>query len=279
MRGRRVRPPIEFEVAGDLGWWTARIPGRVQARGEALAGPTASGSAGSGRAGPASTSPSTGPGRKPHDRQHPAAAGAGSQPRRWERGLLAALAGLPAGLARHRAMAGARHARRVLTGHATGGMRGGAPVALGLFLLTWVVMMAAMMLPAAPPVVLAVGRWARRSGRSRLAAVGFIAGYLADWAVAGLGAHAVVAGLEHRYPSPGPAAVRAGAVMPAAAGLWQLTPLKHACLRQCQSPLAFLAASAARLTRGRLGTVQAGIRHGGSCRAPSQPRAAEIGGH
>ncbi len=209
----------------------------------------------------------------------PAAAGAGSQPRRWERGLLAALAGLPAGLARHRAMAGARHARRVLTGHATGGMRGGAPVALGLFLLTWVVMMAAMMLPAAPPVVLAVGRWARRSGRSRLAAVGFIAGYLADWAVAGLGAHAVVAGLEHRYPSPGPAAVRAGAVMPAAAGLWQLTPLKHACLRQCQSPLAFLAASAARLTRGRLGTVQAGIRHGGSCRAPSQPRAAEIGGH
>ena len=95
------------------------------------------------------------------------------------------------------------------------------------------------MLPAAPPVVLAVGRWARRSGRSRPAAVGFIAGYLADWAVAGLG---------HRYPSPGPAGVRAGAVLLVAAGLWQLTPLKHACLRQCQSPLAFLAASAARLT-------------------------------
>ena len=119
-------------------------------------------------------------------------------------------------------------------------------------------------------MVLAVDRWARRSGRSRPAAVGFIAGYLADWAVAGV---------EHRYPSPGPAAVRAGAVLLVAAGPWQFTPLKHACLHQCQSPLAFLAASAARLTRGRLGTVQAGIRHGGFCRAPSQPRAAEIGGH
>lgn len=32
--------PIEFSVAEDLAWWTARIPGRVEARGEALAGPT-----------------------------------------------------------------------------------------------------------------------------------------------------------------------------------------------------------------------------------------------
>jgi len=32
--------PIEFDVVGDPGWWTARIPGKVEARGEALAGPT-----------------------------------------------------------------------------------------------------------------------------------------------------------------------------------------------------------------------------------------------
>ena len=56
-----------------------------------------------------------------------------------------------------------------------------------------------------------------------------------------------------------------GAVLLVAAGLWQLTPVKHACLRQCQSPLAFLAANTARLGRGRLGTVHAGIRHGGFC--------------
>jgi predicted metal-binding membrane protein len=195
----------------------------------------------------------------------PAAAGAGDPARRWERGLLAALAGLSAlaWLATwRRPMAGMRAG--ILTGSDTGGM-GGASMALGLFLVTWVVMMAAMMLPAAAPAVLAIGRWARRTGRPRLAAAGFLAGYLADWAVAGLGAYAVLAGLEHRYPTPGPAAVRAGAVLLAVAGLWQLTPVKHACLRQCRSPLAFLAANTGRLSRGRPGAVQAGIRHGAFC--------------
>jgi predicted metal-binding membrane protein len=192
----------------------------------------------------------------------PAAAG-----RRWERGLLASLAGLSglAWLATGRlAMPSMRTG--ILTGYRTGGMDGGgAPLALGLFLLTWVVMMAAMMLPAATPVVLAVDRRARRLGRSRLATVGFIAGYLADWAVAGLGAWVVLVSLEHRYPAPGPAAVRAGAVLLTVAGIWQLSPVKHACLRRCQSPLAFLAASTALLSRCRLGAVQAGIRHGAFC--------------
>lgn len=39
MRGVEFAP-IEFSIADDLAWWTARIPGRVEARGEALAGPT-----------------------------------------------------------------------------------------------------------------------------------------------------------------------------------------------------------------------------------------------
>lgn len=39
MRGVEYAP-VEFEVADDLGWWSARIPGRVEARGEALTGPT-----------------------------------------------------------------------------------------------------------------------------------------------------------------------------------------------------------------------------------------------
>jgi hypothetical protein len=93
------------------------------------------------------------------------AAGAGHRGRRWERGLLGALAGLSAlawlGTGRL-AMPGMRAG--ILTGRGTGSMDGGgAPMALGLFLLTWVVMMAAMMLPAAAPVVLAVDRWARRT--------------------------------------------------------------------------------------------------------------------
>jgi predicted metal-binding membrane protein len=166
-----------------------------------------------------------------------AAAGPGNPARRWERGLLAALAGLSAlaWLASWRwPMPGMRAG--VLTGPDMRGMGrvdDDAPMALGLFLLTWVVMMAAMMLPAAAPVVLAVDRWARRSGRSRLAAVGFLAGYLADWSVAGLGAYAVLAGLEHRYPSPGPPAVRAGAVLLVVAGIWQLTPPPGRRLPRC----------------------------------------------
>lgn len=32
--------PIEYEIAGDLAFWRARIPGRVDARGDALTGPT-----------------------------------------------------------------------------------------------------------------------------------------------------------------------------------------------------------------------------------------------
>lgn len=195
------------------------------------------------------------------------AAETGNQARRWGRGLLAALAGLSALawlVTWRRPMPGMRAG--ILTGPDMSAMGGGAaPMALGLFLLTWVVMMAAMMLPAAAPVVLAVDRWARCPGRSRLATIGFITGYLAGWAMAGLGAYALLADLERRYPSPGPAAVRAGAVLLAVAGLWQLTPVKHACLRQCQSPLAFLAANATRLSRGRLGSVQAGIRHGAFC--------------
>jgi hypothetical protein len=39
MRGIEFAP-IEFEMSDDLEWWSARIPGRVQARGEALTGPT-----------------------------------------------------------------------------------------------------------------------------------------------------------------------------------------------------------------------------------------------
>jgi hypothetical protein len=94
----------------------------------------------------------------------PAAAG-----RRWERGLLAALAGLSA-LAwyatRRLAMPSMRAG--ILTGHHTSGMDGGgAPMALGLFLLTWAVMMAAMMLPAAAPVVLAVPERSVLSGSFR----------------------------------------------------------------------------------------------------------------
>ena len=131
--------------------------------------------------------------------------------------------------------------------------------ALGWYLGSWVMMTAAMMLPSEAPAVLMFRR--TRGG----AQVGeFVAGYLVAWTVYGLAAYAVYRGIRAASPSflawdeHGPWV--AGAAL-AAAGLYQLTPLKTACLRHCRSPLQFLL----RGRPGRLGAVRMGIEHGAVC--------------
>lgn len=130
---------------------------------------------------------------------------------------------------------------------------------LGWYLGIWVTMMAAMMLPSTAPAVLMFGR---ARGEAQTAA--FVAGYLLAWTGYGLAAYAVYRGVRAEAPSflawdeQGPW-VAGGAL--AAAGLYQLTPLKSACLRHCRSPLHVL-------LRGRPGTLGAlwmGIEHGGIC--------------
>src|SRR5439155_24569116 len=54
----------------------------------------------------------------------------------------------------------------------------------------------------------------------------------------------------------------AGAAVLVAAGLWQLTPLKYACLPRCQSPIGFLLAE---WRQGRRGALVMGLRHGLYC--------------
>src|SRR5260370_31504580 len=54
-----------------------------------------------------------------------------------------------------------------------------------------------------------------------------------------------------------------GGVILIAAGVYQFTPLKLACLNKCRSPLAFLMSEG---REGRLGTFVMGLRHGGECR-------------
>jgi predicted metal-binding membrane protein len=88
---------------------------------------------------------------------------------------------------------------------------------LASFVALWVPMMAAMMLPGAAPAVL----------RSARAAPLFAASYLAVWALVGL----LVYGL---YESHG--TVVAGALT-VAAGVYELTPLKHRFRRRCREPL------------------------------------------
>ena len=127
----------------------------------------------------------------------------------------------------------------------------------------WSVMMVAMMLPSAAPVVLLFVALERRRGRLGRTAV-FVAGYLAVWA----GFSALAAALQWALQraavtdAGGPALGLFGAALLAAAGLYQLTPLKRACLAHCRSPVEALSA----LWRpGRGGAFRMGAQHGLYC--------------
>ena len=140
---------------------------------------------------------------------------------------------------------------------------------LGWFLGVWATMMAAMMLPSAAPMVMLVDRVSRdraggrRRGAARAAV--FVAGYVAVWVAFGLiaygvyrlfnGAHASFL----RWNEGGRWA--AGAVV-AAAGVYQLTPLKRMCLRHCRSPLHFLLHG---WHDGTTGALRMGAVHGLYC--------------
>lgn len=150
---------------------------------------------------------------------------------------------------------------------------GTGPWTLGhavIVLVMWSVMMAAMMLPSAAPMILLYAAMARRrSERGELATasgtIAFVVGYLAVWAAFSLAATALQFGLEKAaLLSPAmetTSIVLAGAVL-IAAGVYQWTPLKRACLRYCRSPLDFI------MTHWRPGTRGAllmGLRHGAVC--------------
>ncbi len=119
----------------------------------------------------------------------------------------------------------------------------------GRFLLTflmWALMMVAMMVPAASPMVLTFATINRRraaSGTTPVPTAIFLAGYLVIWSVWSLGATALQWGLQ-TAALLAPATLRAtslvGGGLLIAAGLYQLKPLKYACLARCQSPLGFI---------------------------------------
>jgi predicted metal-binding membrane protein len=140
---------------------------------------------------------------------------------------------------------------------------------LGWFLGVWVTMMAAMMFPAVAPMVVVVarvsgGRSSDASGTGWITPA-FVAGYLAVWTAYGLAAYGVFRALEAASPGflawdrQGP--LVAGAAV-AAAGAYQLTPLKRACLRHCRSPLSFVML---RWRSGRTGALAMGLEHGAWC--------------
>lgn len=140
---------------------------------------------------------------------------------------------------------------------------------LGWYLGIWVTMMAAMMLPSVAPMVLLFARVSRerhRQGRATFVPTWiFLAGYLAAWTTYGLiayGLFRLVAALDSgllAWDEAGPY-VAGGAI--AAAGIYELTPLKELCLRHCRGPVHFIFHG---WREGRIGALRMGAEHGLYC--------------
>src|SRR3954466_14321776 len=131
---------------------------------------------------------------------------------------------------------------------------------LGWFLGLWLTMTAAMMLPSSAPMVLA---YARSSRRPR--AGSFVAGYVVAWTAYGLAASAAYrlvagAGLGWLDWDRGGPYVAGAAI--SAAGLYQLSPLKQACLRHCRGPVRYVMYG---WREGRSGAARMGLEHGLFC--------------
>ncbi|NYE50883.1 putative metal-binding membrane protein [Spinactinospora alkalitolerans] len=137
-------------------------------------------------------------------------------------------------------------------------------IAFGLFLLTWVVMMAAMMLPGIAPFMVGVSRLIRARARpGTLPAL--TVGYLLVWGAVGVLGYLVVRGFDAVAMGGDAIAVRAGAAVLLIAGAYQFTPLKRWCLVRCRSPLALVVRYADQAVRSRRGALLVGVGHGGYC--------------
>jgi len=141
-------------------------------------------------------------------------------------------------------------------------MAGMSAPPLSALIVMWWLMMVAMMLPSATPALLLYAQV--RQIRSRDADIAatwvFLAGYLAVWllfSIAAAVAQSLLAG-----PSMALANHAAQASVLIAAGLYQLSPFKGACISLCRSPAEFISRH---WQPGRSGAIRLGIRHGIYC--------------
>jgi len=134
---------------------------------------------------------------------------------------------------------------------------------LGWFLGVWIVMMAAMMFPSVAPTVALYSQMTRERGLSR--PLLFSGGYLFVWGAAGLVGYGLfelgdsLLGGDLAWDGAGQWVV--GGILIVAA-IYELTPLKEACLGRCRSPLGFLIGA---WRDGPGGALQMGARHAAWC--------------
>jgi predicted metal-binding membrane protein len=134
----------------------------------------------------------------------------------------------------------------------------GVLVLLGM----WTTMMVGMMFPTIAPIVLLHRMVLRRCGAGAAPTVGFVAGYLAIWAVSGVVPLAVLIGFGHLARDSSWIAVAGGIVL-VVAGAYQFTRWKETCARACRSPLTFLATHD--FGSGPYGALRTGVSHGVYC--------------
>lgn len=137
-----------------------------------------------------------------------------------------------------------------------------------LMFVMWLIMMVAMMLPSAAPLILlfaTINRRQRELGGPIVKTGIFVLGYLSAWAAFSL----VAVGLQWWFERSGnisPMLVADNAIFAGllllVAGVYQLTSAKHACLRHCRSPLAFLSTE---WRPGTAGALRMGLLHGAYC--------------
>lgn len=143
-----------------------------------------------------------------------------------------------------------------------------SPADLALLWVMWSVMMVAMMLPSAAPMILlfsSVQRQRVEQARPYAPTGVFVVGYLCVWAVYSAAA-ALLQWRLHEAALLSPAMAGAGGALGGAlllaAGIYQLTPLKASCLGACRSPISFLSTE---WREGLNGAFVMGLRHGTIC--------------
>jgi len=146
-------------------------------------------------------------------------------------------------------------------------VRSWGAVELLLLFVMWAIMMVAMMVPSVAPLILMFARASRRkvAGRVVGSAAILLLGYLLVWwgfsALAALAQWSLhgAALLSPMMASTSPAL---GGCLLVAAGVFQFTPVKRACLVRCRSPMSFLLSE---WRDGRWGTLIMGLKHGIYC--------------
>lgn len=149
-------------------------------------------------------------------------------------------------------------------GMTSDGMAGAGMASMSLvaFLLAWALMMAAMMLPAVTPVV---RLYQRAAAGGRVAPTGWFAlAYLLVWVLTGLPAYLLWRVLAMPLADGATWALRLAGATLLVAGVYQLTPLKRACLRHCRSPMSYFMRLRGSLERPA-GAVRAGLLHAAYC--------------